>query len=84
MIPFLERTVLLSFIFVMGNGPMNYNSCLEFFYAWLEFFTNLVLVVIPAHIFAFVIMINSKLFVLSNVFPVGNMLNVYDGVLAKY
>ena len=37
MIYFWKRTVPLSFICVMGNGPMNYNSCLEFSYAWLEF-----------------------------------------------
>ena len=31
MIPFWKRTVPFSFICVMGNGPMNYNLCLEFF-----------------------------------------------------
>ena len=31
MIPFWKQTVPLSFICVMGNVPMNYNSCLEFF-----------------------------------------------------
>ena len=31
MIPFWKQTVPLSFFSVMGNGPMNYNSCLEFF-----------------------------------------------------
>ena len=36
----------------------------------------LVLVVIPVHIFTFVIMVNYQFFVLSNVFSVGNMLNV--------
>ena len=29
--PFWKRTMPLSFISVIGNGPMNYNSCLEFF-----------------------------------------------------
>ena len=28
---FWKRTMSLSFICVMGNGPMNYNSCLELF-----------------------------------------------------
>ena len=37
MIPFWKRTVPLSFICVMGNGPINSNSCLEFSYVWLEF-----------------------------------------------
>ena len=31
MIPFWKQTVPLSFICVMGNGPMNYNSCWECF-----------------------------------------------------
>ena len=30
----------------------------------------------PAHVFSLVILIDSKLFALSNVFPVGNMLDV--------
>ena len=30
-LPFRKRTVPLSFICVLGNGPMNSNSCLEFF-----------------------------------------------------
>ena len=53
----------LSFICVMGNGPM--------------------MVVITAHIFAFVITINLFLFALSNFLPVGNVLDVYDCVSSK-
>ena len=76
MIPFWKQNLTLSFICVMGNGPMNSNSYLDFFLRLTRiFFTYLVLVVIPEHIFAFVIMINSQLFALSNVFLVGNILN---------
>ena len=31
LIPFWKQTVTLSFIWVMGNVPMNYNLCLDFF-----------------------------------------------------
>ena len=77
MISFWKRTVTLSFIFVMGNGPMNSNSCLEFFLTLdYNFFTNLVLVIIPSHVFSHVNVIDLQLFALPNVFPGGNMLDV--------
>ena len=41
-----------------------------------NFVTNLVLVIISAHIFALVIVIDSQLFALLDVFPFGNMLDV--------
>ena len=41
-----------------------------------NFDTNFLLVVITAHIFAFFIIINSFLVALSNVFPVGNVLDI--------
>ena len=67
----------LLFICVMENVPMNSNSCLEFFLPLTRIFvTNLLLVIIPAHVFALVIVIDSQLFALSNVLPVGNMLDV--------
>ena len=77
MIPFWSQTVILSVICLMENGPTNSNSCLEFSLRLTRIFVaNLVLVVIPAHIFAFVIMIHLQLSVMSNVLLVGNMLNV--------
>ena len=65
MIPFWKRTSPLLFICIMGNGPMNSNLC-------FEFFTNLVLVIIPSHVFSSIIVIDLPLFALPNVFPVGN------------
>ena len=76
MIPFLKQNVPLILICVMGNGPINSNLCLKFSLRLTRICTNLVLVVIPVHIFVFIIMVDSQLFALSNVFPVGNMLNV--------
>ena len=32
MIPFWDQTLPLTFICVMGNVPMNYNLCLDFFF----------------------------------------------------
>ena len=40
------------------------------------FFTNLVLVIILSHVFLLVIVIDSQLFALLNVLPVGNILDV--------
>ena len=50
----------------------------------LNFVTNLVLVIVPSHVFLLVILIDSQLFAMPNVFSVGNMLDVYDGISAKY
>ena len=61
---------------IIVNRKKNSNPCLEFSYALLEFFTNLVLVIILSHVFSHGIVINSQLFALPNVFLVGNMLDV--------
>ena len=41
-----------------------------------NFVTNLVLVIVPSHVFSLVIVVDSQSVALSNVFPVGNMLDV--------
>ena len=77
MIPFWKKTMPLSCTFVMGNGPINSKFVLRIFLTLdYNFVTNLVLVIIPSHVFSLVIVIDSQLFVLSNVFPVGNMLDI--------